>query len=230
MKSALFACTVALGLGSLLAIGACGDDTGTGGATSSTAVGPTGPSSTTTAVSGSTTSSSKASSGATGSTSASTGGGGEFTLTSTAFNDGDMLPAIYSCASNENQSPPLAWSGAPAGALSFAIDFTDQNNHLTHWAMWDISPTTMSLPEAIDDAYASVNVPGAHQVAFTQGHGYFGPCPGGNVHTYIFTIHAMDVASVSELSMSSDNDAAKAAIDAHDMGSATLTITSDASM
>jgi phosphatidylethanolamine-binding protein (PEBP) family uncharacterized protein len=43
-----------------------------------------------------------------------------FTLSSSAFTDGGTLPVDYTC-DGQRASPPLQWSGAPAGTKSFAI-------------------------------------------------------------------------------------------------------------
>lgn len=38
-------------------------------------------------------------------------------LTSSAFDDGDLIPKLYTC-DGEDISPPLAWTGAPSEAKS----------------------------------------------------------------------------------------------------------------
>src|SRR5438067_10718674 len=47
-----------------------------------------------------------------------------FALTSTAFTDGTAIPAKYTC-DEADVSPPLAWSGAPPGTVSFALIVDD---------------------------------------------------------------------------------------------------------
>lgn len=41
-------------------------------------------------------------------------------LTSSAFDAGQAIPAKYTCE-GEDISPPLQWSGVPAGAKSLAL-------------------------------------------------------------------------------------------------------------
>lgn len=228
MKTAAIASTFALGLTALFAIPACGDDTATGGATSSSTTGATTAPTTTTGTS-STHSSTATGTATTTSTSSSvsTGSGGNFMLTSTAFNDGDMMPDVFTC-SGDNHSPPLSWSGLPAGTMSIAIDFTDMSNGLTHWGIWDIDPAVTSLAENLDNNYELTDPAGAHQAAFSGGHGFAGPCPGGNLHTYVFTIHALDVGALPGINMSSGRDDAKTVMEAHDIGHTSLTVMSDA--
>src|SRR5207237_1026743 len=47
-----------------------------------------------------------------------------FALTSPAFADGSAVPAKYTC-DGADVSPPLVWSGAPAGTVSFALPVDD---------------------------------------------------------------------------------------------------------
>ncbi len=39
----------------------------------------------------------------------------DVTITSSAFNDQGSIPKVYTCEGRD-VSPPLAWSGIPAGA------------------------------------------------------------------------------------------------------------------
>ncbi|HEV2392844.1 MAG TPA: YbhB/YbcL family Raf kinase inhibitor-like protein, partial [Verrucomicrobiae bacterium] len=41
-------------------------------------------------------------------------------LTSAEFTEGEAIPVKYTCE-GKNVSPPLAWSGVPAGARSLAL-------------------------------------------------------------------------------------------------------------
>ncbi|MEI8257645.1 MAG: YbhB/YbcL family Raf kinase inhibitor-like protein, partial [Deltaproteobacteria bacterium] len=46
-----------------------------------------------------------------------------FTLTSAAFREGGVLPVVYTC-DGTGSSPPLVWTGAPAGTVQFALLMT----------------------------------------------------------------------------------------------------------
>ena len=50
-------------------------------------------------------------------------------LTSTAFMDGQPIPAKYTC-DGVNVSPPLQWSGPPRGTVSFALICADQTTKM----------------------------------------------------------------------------------------------------
>ncbi|MFL5271304.1 MAG: YbhB/YbcL family Raf kinase inhibitor-like protein, partial [Anaeromyxobacteraceae bacterium] len=47
-----------------------------------------------------------------------------FSLTSSAFHNGGDIPSVYTCEGKDT-SPPLAWSGAPAGTKSLALVVDD---------------------------------------------------------------------------------------------------------
>jgi Raf kinase inhibitor-like YbhB/YbcL family protein len=118
------------------------------------------------------------------------------TLTSTAFAEGGTIPVEQTCR-GMNQSPPLAWTGAPSGTQSIAVVLTDLAvlPPLVHWVIYDLSPSATGLPGHIEASYQPASVPGAHQ---TRGYddrtfGYLGPCP-AVTDRYVFTVHALDVA------------------------------------
>jgi Raf kinase inhibitor-like YbhB/YbcL family protein len=149
-----------------------------------------------------------------------------FTLTSSAFTEGGMIPTVSTCA-GANTSPPLSWTPGPAATQSYAIIFTDRNNSLIHWILWDIPAATMSLPADLPKTSTLPSLGGAKQVAFT-GTGYAGPCPGGSVHTYEFALYAVDVAPLPGVTTSSTRPTLSAAILSHQLAKAILTGTSNA--
>lgn len=108
-----------------------------------------------------------------------------FTLTSTAFTAGGLIPTKYGCG-GQNISPPLSWTDPPAGTQSFAINMGG------HWIVYNMPADRRSLPE---------NVPITAQIANggTQGLnrysslGYSGPCPGrGRTRDYPIVLFALD--------------------------------------
>jgi Raf kinase inhibitor-like YbhB/YbcL family protein len=111
-----------------------------------------------------------------------------FTLTSSAFRDGETIPTRFTCE-GEDVPPPLAWSSPPAGTRGFALIMDDPDapgGTFTHWLLHDIPATAASLDG--DDQ-------GRALVTSFRRRGYGGPCPppGHGPHRYVFALHALDV-------------------------------------
>jgi Raf kinase inhibitor-like YbhB/YbcL family protein len=155
-----------------------------------------------------------------------------FTLTTTAFTPGGNIPDANTC-NGANTSPDLAWTNPPAGTKSFAVVLTDKTATLTHWSIYDIPATATSLPAHVDNTSQPANVTGAQQTVSimdgaatgsTKVIGYFGPCPPTPpAHTYVFTVYALDVATVPNLSETSKANEGLANITIHAIGSASFT-------
>jgi hypothetical protein len=125
-----------------------------------------------------------------------------FTLTSTTFSDGALMPKKMSnslptnpnCV-GENVSPQLSWSGAPEGTKSFALTMVDPEGRLGlgvyHWVAYGIPANVTSLAEGEASKPSEKYVPGKS----TQGVGvYSGPCtPPGSPHHYTFVAIATDL-------------------------------------
>ena len=115
------------------------------------------------------------------------------TVISSAFREGEMIPAKYTC-DGEDVSPPLAWSGAPADTVALALIANDPDAPVgdwVHWVWYDLPATVDSLPEAIQ---AGQPLPGggSQGVSSFRKQGYGGPCPPSGVHRYYFTLYALD--------------------------------------
>jgi len=93
-------------------------------------------------------------------------------LTSTAFAEGGTIPKEYS-GDGADRSPPLRWSGAPAGTKSFALIADDPDAPRGTW---------VKLPSgAIQGKNDFGNI------------GYGGPAPPrGRPHRYYFKLYALD--------------------------------------
>ncbi len=118
-----------------------------------------------------------------------------FALTSTAFTDGTAIPAKYTC-DEADVSPPLAWSGAPAGTVSFALIVDDPDapaGTWVHWVLYNLPATTAELPENVAKV-ETLDLGGARQGRNDfQRPGYGGPCPPpGPAHRYFFKLYALD--------------------------------------
>ena len=142
---------------------------------------------------------------ANGSGTATTGVGalvGALNITSTAFNEGAAIPRKYTCNA-ENVSPPLAWSGVPAGAKSLALIADDPDapgGTWTHWVLFNLPATSTGLLEGIKPQDSPE---GATQATTSfRKVGYGGPCPPSGTHRYYFRLYALG----TPLSLASDCD------------------------
>ena len=76
---------------------------------------------------------------------------GQFVLASSAVKDGGALLPEFN-GDGAGASPPLAWTGAPAGTESFALvmDHLAPGNVMKcYWTMWDVPATVTSLPKNV---------------------------------------------------------------------------------
>lgn len=116
------------------------------------------------------------------------------TVSSSAFKEGDRIPAKYTCQ-GQDVSPPLAWSEPPAGTQSVALIVDDPDapgGVFTHWVLFNIPPDSRELPEAVPTQaeLASGAKQGKNDFGRTS---YGGPCPPpGRPHRYQFTLYALD--------------------------------------
>ena len=115
-------------------------------------------------------------------------------LASSAFADGAAIPRRFTC-DDENFSPPLTWSGAPAGTRSFVLLCDDPDapaGTWHHWAAYDIPSTTSELAEDATNATIREAVNDFHKT------GYGGPCPphGHGPHRYRFRLLALSTDHV----------------------------------
>ena len=114
---------------------------------------------------------------------------------STAFQDGAMIPKVYTC-DGQDISPPLSWSGVPAEAKSIALIMDDPDaprGTWVHWVVFNIPPGTNNLADNIPRTPSLTN--GAVHGANSWGGrkiGYGGPCPPSGTHRYYFRVYALD--------------------------------------
>ncbi|WP_433334763.1 YbhB/YbcL family Raf kinase inhibitor-like protein [Spirillospora sp. CA-294931] len=160
-------------------------------------------------------------------------GGLAFTVTSSAFAQGGTIPTVHECTSGDsdprkkNESPPLAWSGAPAGAQSYALVMRDlDNRNLIHWVIYDIPVGATALPQNVQHVYRPPVPAGSRQVYYRGSaslYGYQGPCSPSTVNTYEFVVHALNRATLSELTSASSTQTAARTITNASLGSARIT-------
>ncbi len=118
----------------------------------------------------------------------------EIKLTSSAFEDGGMIPSKYTC-DGDDVSPPLKWDNVPEEVRSIALICDDPDAPMgtwVHWVLFNLPAGARELSENVpaDNTLAD----GARQGLTDFGRvGYGGPCPPGGTHRYFFKIYALDV-------------------------------------
>ncbi len=133
----------------------------------------------------------------------------KITVESSAFKNGGAIPAQYT-ADGKDVSPPISWSGLPAGTREIALILDDPDaptqQPFVHWVIYKIPATAKGLPEAVpagpkvEGGEAAGALQGANGFsAFLRGggqpapHGYRGPAPPpGKPHNYHFKVYALN--------------------------------------
>ena len=127
---------------------------------------------------------------------------GVFTLTSTTFKDGQVMPrkVANNLSTNpncvgENVSPQLSWSNAPEGTRSFAILMEDPEGRgaagVHHWVAYGIPASVTSFAEGEVSKPSDKYVGGKSTLGVGN---YAGPCtPPGPPHHYTFVLIATDL-------------------------------------
>ena len=120
-----------------------------------------------------------------------------FTIRSSAFHAGGAIPQRYTC-DGKDLSPPLSWSGAPAGTVTFALIVDDPDapdpaapkRVWVHWLLYNMPAARVELTEGAGNR----TPPDAASQALTDADtlGYHGPCPPIGTHRYFFRLAALD--------------------------------------
>jgi len=126
-----------------------------------------------------------------------------FTLRSTAFNSGGIIPDRY--VEDSLVSPPLQWENPPAGTVGFALVMLDPDipvqfranlkRDFIHWLV-GIPASVSNLSEGASPGnmpegciefktdFVTISAPG-------YGNHYGGPWPPDAEHRYVFLLHAL---------------------------------------
>jgi Raf kinase inhibitor-like YbhB/YbcL family protein len=118
-------------------------------------------------------------------------------LSSPAFQSGQKIPDIYTCANSQiGKSPELLWTNVPAGAQSLALIAEDPDAPMGifyHWVVYNIPPALTELPEGMPAISHVVGI-GTQGINGFSTLGYGGPCPPfGQTHRYYFHLYALDL-------------------------------------
>ena len=153
-------------------------------------------------------------------------------MTTTAFEDGGVIPDKYTQAAGAMAvSPELKWSQVPMGTQTFVLLLHDPEPVLnkgskmdvTHWLIWNIPGTATGLKEGV----AQGELPDGSRQVSLRANAYMGPGAGpGPYHHYTFELYALDTKL--DVPMGAPADAAKTrtavvdAMDGHVLGKAVL--------
>jgi Raf kinase inhibitor-like YbhB/YbcL family protein len=116
-------------------------------------------------------------------------------ITSSSFAHEGAIPSLYTCE-GKDISPPLSFSGVPAGTKSLALIVDDPDapdpaaprTTWVHWVLFDLPADCGGLPEA-GRQLPSGAVQGLNDWKRV---GYGGPCPPIGRHRYFFKLYALD--------------------------------------
>ncbi|MDP3975168.1 MAG: YbhB/YbcL family Raf kinase inhibitor-like protein [Candidatus Jorgensenbacteria bacterium] len=142
-----------------------------------------------------------------------------FTLKSTAFKDGGMIPKKFTC-DGDDVSPFLEIKNAPEGTISFAliVDDPDATKGIPfdHWLLWNVPGNTQYISE---DNIPHGAVQGMTSFERTK---WGGPCPpsGSAPHRYVFTLYALSV--ILPLSAGGTKEELLKLMEGHVLGKAVL--------
>ena len=117
-------------------------------------------------------------------------------LESNDFKHNGIIPDDFTC-DGANKVPHLKWSAEPSGTKSFALTVIDPDaprGEFIHWLIQDI-------PLKVHEIKSGGSSPiGSLQIENDFGDiDYGGPCPPDREHRYYFTIYALDVEHLDEL-------------------------------
>jgi Raf kinase inhibitor-like YbhB/YbcL family protein len=147
------------------------------------------------------------------------------TLTSPQFASEGEIPTEYTCE-GADRSPPLAWSGIPAGTRSMVLIVDDPDapdprapgRTWVHWVLYNLPPDATGLDEGAGEA----ELPPGARVGRNDWKraGYGGPCPPVGRHRYFHKLYALDV-ELGDLGAATKADLERA-MSGHILAQATL--------
>jgi hypothetical protein len=109
-------------------------------------------------------------------------------IESPSFKYGEEIPSKYTC-DGEGINPSLVFKDAPLEAKSLALIVDDPDapkGTWDHWVVWNISPSTVEIPENSIPIGATVG-----KNSWPR-NSYGSPCPPSGSHRYFFKLYALD--------------------------------------
>jgi hypothetical protein len=151
-------------------------------------------------------------------------------MTSTAWEDGGVIPDKYTQASGPTAgSPELKWTQVPPGTQSFVLLMHDpepvlnkgSKMDITHWLIWNIPGTSTGLPENVPQG----ELPDGSRQVSLRTNSYMGP-GAPPYHHYTFELYALDtkldVPQGTPQEAAATRTAVVNAMDGHVLGKAVL--------
>lgn len=111
-------------------------------------------------------------------------------VSSPRFAEAQPMPARYSCA-GAGVSPPLVWTGVPAGTVSVALVVSDPDaprGTFLHWLLYDLPPGDGGVDEGTVPEQAREGENSGRRV------GWYPACPPSGTHRYVFSVYALSAA------------------------------------
>ena len=152
-------------------------------------------------------------------------------LVSQDFNDGDKLPWRQVLNGmgydGDNISPHLAWDDVPTGTKSFVVTCYDPDaptgSGWWHWVVINLPADTRVLPQGAGSGLSELPEPAVETLTDFGKPGYGGAAPPkGEVHRYIFAVHALDVEKL-EVTENASGAMVGYNVHFHSLGSASIT-------
>jgi Raf kinase inhibitor-like YbhB/YbcL family protein len=119
-------------------------------------------------------------------------------VSSTAFEDGQPIPATYS-GDGKNIPPPLFWTGSTDKVQSFALVVEDPDaptpDPYVHWLLYNIPASVRQLPEGLEKEPGLATFHNAMQgknSSLKTGWTGMAPPKGDTPHRYFFQLFALD--------------------------------------
>jgi Raf kinase inhibitor-like YbhB/YbcL family protein len=145
---------------------------------------------------------------------------GHLTVSSAAFKGGNPIPAPFSAYEQDN-SFPLAWSGAPSSTQSYVLIMEDPDSQkppkpVIHWIAWNIPAKATGLREGLQKQDRLEDPSGMRQGSGTSGQvGYKGPRPPAGDPTHHYHVQLFAIDRLLDLPPGADRDEILTAIDGH---------------
>ena len=136
--------------------------------------------------------------------------------------NGGVLPVTFTC-DGASTSPPLAWSGAPAGTVGYAVvmhHVPGSGDAHSYWVLYDI-------PATVDHIDAGVNPAASVGTNSVNNHlAYAPPCSKGpGAKTYTVTAYALSAQPTLPKPAAASRAALLAALDGLILAEAHLDVT-----